>query len=247
MKSVNRIKKRASFRLRNFIVAIFCGLMAPAYAQDFKADLQKIADHLKQVKHLDMGLEVKVFASLTSSEVVSLQQFSLKKSGDRYFYSGPSGKVLYNERYKIVVDDDHKTILYEKRDLKAEKEGQALLAQVPDLDSMFSTYKKVEYLGLDKGMKHYRVHLKEGMISKAELFIHSSGLYPARLIYYYNTQDFPQHNKAELTYHRFNFSPDFSRDEFSEKKIIRREGKKIQGAGKYASYTVLNSKSEDYE
>ena len=227
----------------NYISLLLCllilGISQQVNGQDFKADVKKMHASYNDTDYF--YAEVAVNAYGHSSEHVPLltRNAVIRKKGNKFHYSLEGKTMLFNDRYAIMVSNRDKIILYEEVEQGEDVSVADLVT--PDLDSLLVGYTDVQFIGLEAGLKHYRIEKKDSGINKVDLFLNEKSLLLSKVIYWYNSTLFEHEKMAVIEFNNISISDDFNASVFSEDQFVVQENGKLKPASDYSDYQVLNT------
>lgn len=220
--------------------------MLQAEAQNFQEDLKKIGVSFAGVDQLQMEIEVNVFATHQSTKSIQRQVVVVQKRGSEFCYSVGDFEALFTKNNMLLIDHEEKSIHRSKID-RVTKQQMREMMQEYNPEQIFSKSADSKYLGIEAGMKKYVLSFpKGGSIETAEIYLNKTASKIEKVIYYYNTELHENASKVEIRYSRFDTSPTFDENTFSEKRYLTRslsEGGGLFGyhpTEQYADYLVTS-------
>jgi hypothetical protein len=202
-------------------------------AQDFRKAMMALHEHYQNKNKLEISMRVKAFESKESDMPFYTNDVSVKKSGRKYLYRFATNEMLMNENYTLIIDHAAKEIVLSKRDPGAEEQFQRQTRF--SLDSILSFYEDGQYLGNKNGIDTYSVVQKIGSIEKIELSVDHATSSLKGLTYLYRTSQF-----VSIIFDHFDGEPLLDEAIFDEWNFVRKEGKVLKPAIRFAGYTVTD-------
>jgi outer membrane lipoprotein-sorting protein len=229
--------------LKNKLPFLLCVMLLPSlwegmtcFAQDFKADMQKMQDAYKNIKKMSAVITISIYPNAASAQALANKTAVLKKQDDNYFYSLDEMILVMNEKYSVMVYKADRQIICSDRNLGEEKKAAYAFAS-PAIDSLLSKYKSVEYKGIQEGCKQYVVQTI-GAINRTELSIDASTYLINSVTYYYDPEKVPDAGKVTVQYKINEGGSDISASDFSEKQFFTRSGDHYVPSKSYKGYIV---------
>ena len=231
--------------MKKIVILLLLVVLQHAVAgQDYKQELARMQEGLNKIDKLHIEAEVKMFMSDAASRPLTVKRSVVKKNGNEYYCSLDNTTILINSKCMLMVYGDEKQIVYTESNQKKEIEKRVM--DPADINKLLEKNDSVSYKGESNGVKHYTVHSSKGMIRTSDIYIDTSTGFLKKVIYRYDPKAASQVEKIEIEYSRFDTSPQFGNNDFSEKKFVTRSGKELKGYGSYAGYNILNYDPEKF-
>jgi hypothetical protein len=212
------------------------------FAQDLKADLQAALAYYSTGDRLSVELEAHIYTTPNDEKAAVIQRYAMQRNGNAFAYDMEGTKILVNERCMITVNEEEQQLFYTPIK-KAPK--TSLPAFDLDLDSVLGACDSARYIGMLEGMKGYRffAHAKE--VPVMEMYLNAVNNRIVKLCYYYNEDLYPENNKVEVYYNKWDITPNFNKEQFSEQQYVIVKGGTIMLSPTYDTYTlILNEPTE---
>lgn len=195
------------------------------YAQNIADDLKKMNALNQKTDQIHAQLTVKIYASEEDKTPSITQHYEIKKKGQALYYKIDQNRMLMNSSCVLMINDKDKSVLYTKSTGQAVPEQNMMNI---NMDSLVKAYDSVQYKGTKNEQKHYVLHKKGSPIPTIEIYFDVNGTSISKLVYHYNKTMYPENNLVEINYTKWNYSPQFAADEFSEKKYVASVNNKLQ-------------------
>lgn len=202
---------------------------------------------------LDVALEVKAFiieeGQKEKNQIVSYEMEYRNDNTQRgLWYTMDNQIILRNEKWALQINNEEKTIIYYNRDPKkatqevlSEEEktqfAQAMKEYIQEGDVSFT------YLKKEGNLMVYQTKETSYPIKKATFWLNTDK-HIVKTTYDYHPNQYGQTNYVEVYYKKFDPTPSFDKQTFSEKKYIRAKGKEILPTAAFKDYKVINA--EEY-
>lgn len=222
-------------KLRTYILfLLFMWSASYSSAQDLLQDMKKMHQAYEGIENL--------FARIVSKEYEGkglplVETITVRKKGGQYLYEVDGRIILMNQDYLIAVDKENRQVVCTPQ---YEEEGAEVFMESfkPNLDSVLSQYKDIQFLGVKNGLKHYRIEQLEAEITSIELFIDATSFLMKRIIYNYNEAEYGK-SWVELSFPILNTSPSFQSNTFSEAKYLKKVAGKLTLTEAYKGYQLI--------
>ncbi len=225
------------------IAVFFITLLAEhVSAQDFKKDYDKVKESYSKLDVFSCELTVNVFDDYKSVNASQTMTSVLKKQKNDFWYSMGKIKMVMNDQSILYINEDTKEMVYTIRDLKSEPVIPNQNASEV-IDTILRKYDSVVYIGVVENCKKYIIYSSKALISKTELLIGQDNHLIKKMTYYYLQNGKPS-TKVIINYSKMDLVPQFSKDEFSDKKYAVYSKGSLKPIGRYAGYqtSVINQK-----
>lgn len=218
------------------LMLLFTALSPDAHAQDFKQALLAMQEKYRAMEKFHIVMQVKVFEEGAEATPFYHEKVEIRKDGARYRYRYGDQDLLMNERYLIMVDRTSREIVCNKTNPGAAQAKDPLQA---NMDSLFSSYGKPQYVGREGQADHYRLSLDRGEVSEVEIFIDPDQRVFRKIEYRYR-----ERQRAVIDFLVFDTAPAFEMGAFDEQYYISVSKNRISPSKNFSSYHVVNVDTE---
>ena len=221
------------------IYFVLIGTSTTLFSQNFKADLEKMQEVYSSANEFYAKINVKAYTDGINGKPAIEKKAIIKKSGKRYLYTLDQITMLMNNEYLIMVNNDEKVIIFEEIEEAEQPSVNQIVA--PNLDSILSEYKSVEYKGVVSGDKHYVVQNEKGPIDKVELFFDVNTFFLEKIIYRYNQSVLKQKGLTVITFSAISTKPKFKAETFAATQFFRKIKNTYEPGLSYKDFEVINT------
>jgi hypothetical protein len=223
-----------------FISSYF--IVMPLSAQNFTEDYKKIQANYAGAARFYCEVKMSMYDQRNAMKPTEVYTTVVKKQGKNYLTVTGKNIVLSNEICDIQVNQQEKRILYAEKEEKHADKG--LVEAFAVLDTLIKKRNdSIAFEGITEGKKKYTVYSTGSAIVKTELFIDAEKNLLSKLIYFYGENKMISVQKVMIEYEHVNFSPEFSKGEFSEKKYIVYVGKTVKPTTEFINYKLTDISS----
>lgn len=215
------------------IIGIACtGTVQSTVAQDqFRNRIQAIQKELVSTTGMEVAMDIKVFEQKNDKIPFYHEQAVVKKSNDNYFYRFSGLEMLMNAKYLVLVNEKERLITCSLRDKKSEAELMDPLSA--NLDSLLKFYGTPKLVSEENDVEHYTLTHEEGLIRQTELYIQLSTSSLKRIEYLYEGGQY-----AVIEFMKFNRTPNFGPNEFTEQKYFRDQNGVLKLSENYSRFRL---------
>lgn len=211
-------------------------------AQDLSADLSKVRKTYNEMENYHGEIFTKSFNASNPSKAIEKQKMAIRKKGGNFLYQVGDVEFICNNKYTLTANLNSKVVVCQKTAPQFANRMELL----PDVDSLLNKYKKIEFVGVKKGKKHYVLKNPRELISSVEIYIDSNSYLFSKLIYHYNPQMNYAFQKSIIELKHLNTSPQFPSDLFSEKNYVSIEKGKVKLKTKFQKYDLVLGEGLEY-
>lgn len=210
-------------------------------SQDWVTDFKKMNQKYTDANSFSMSISVKIFEKLTSIEPMMSYSGKMAVSGNNY-YSEMIGKItIVNENYSLLVDNSQKLIMY-KNTLK-NKKTEVKADKIPmSIDTAMYKNATAKYLINTATEKKIQLLFNSGQYSKIEVSINAVNNSLTQIIYFSTSKSANEVSaeKIVVDYTEVKMNNEISPSLFSEKKIFKKNGDKLELVDAYKNYRLID-------
>jgi hypothetical protein len=201
--------------------------------QNFKNDISEVNNTLKNSENLSTVISTKVYGQ--NGKIKAQKKLFLKKKGNKFLYELDDFSILINTKHIIYVDKQDKSISYASNTNKQDQLDNIS----PELADLMDDVKKIEYKGVENGIKIYKLSLNDDLYEKAEIYINMSISMYTKIIFYYKSNEQHSLHSAVIEFQNTDKNTVQPDEIFSENKYIRIAQGRIYPSSSYNSYSVV--------
>lgn len=198
-----------------------------ASAQDFKKDITALRETF--TGSYSMNINTQIISTNPNFSNLNLSGY-LKVQNNLMHYKQGDEEVLHTADYMLLISHTEKNIIV---DTATETYNAAPLYFL-NIDTLISAYKSINF-SQTKGKKQYTIIPQFGDVQSFEITIGTSGFLERVTLLLTESAG---GGKAIVTYTQFTKNPNYSKDEFSPWKYVKKSGSAFIPQASYKSYTV---------
>lgn len=217
-----------------YLLILLSLLSSFSFAQDYLSDMKKILDDFANLEEYRIASTVSVKGEESFSFTASIA--ASKKFGS--FVQIDGSDMLINPNYAISVDHSEKLIRIDNGDFKT-KSGSGDNYGLEMIDDMLESSNNISYLGVNEGNKVYKI-TGQPNVEKTIVKISVRTGFFSEIEVFYDSDDISI-SSYKIRYTEFNKTPHFTKDDFSESKLVQKglNGEWI-AVSKYPNYIVID-------
>jgi hypothetical protein len=231
--------------MRLLFIIIIIGNSLLSFSQNFKEDLYKVGKAYDSHKNIYMDMVYKVFKNRNTSELIDVSYGYYQRNGNNYRNKISKLESVVTNDFTIYIDTLDKQIIYTKT-LPQQKLAPIDLTNI---DSLFTNYKKVEFLKSSNDHISYRVWLNNKMVDeidyyevdidkKLNLFTKITLIYNREVNF--SETEIPEFSKprVEINFNHIKFNPKNDQGLFLLDHYITKKGSKLLPSINYQNFKV---------
>lgn len=228
------------YKIYILITMLILFVQSSLLSQTPQADLQRMTKVYRDAKSFSMDITARFYSKSADAEN-TVQTGKACRSEDSFFSQLMGRTTIYNNRCRLLVDEQQRLILfnkpYKKEDASVSPEEQLFM------DSAFYATAKLKYISQDA--QHKKIEIKTGTntFERMEVTINAKTFVLEQVIYYYaekSENGVAGYTRSEITYTNVLVNKPIAETVFSEKKYIARVKNTLAGVGIYAAYKVID-------
>jgi hypothetical protein len=236
-------------RKRSFIFLFaICFSAVQVCAQDIAGVFREVNTAYAKASSMSMQIQYKLYTNYISVTPYESSAGEFVKQNNNYYSSLLGITTIQNNKYKLSISDNEKTIIV------SDPHASEKSPSVPQIDSMLAKCSSSELKTEANGYKNCILHFEKNPFSefdRIEIEINTDHFVSKLVMFYREAVTLDETNpslkkekpRLEISYSSITAHPVFAEDQFSEKKYISADGKKIALTPSFATYRLLNYKN----
>lgn len=215
-----------------------------ALAQLEKELLLKMNETYFEAKSFSMNATVNVYEKRLGPNPSASYSGSMYKSGGMY-YSELMGKItLVNSSCALIVDEEQKLMVYGKPWKMSNVSSKANIPAM--LDSVLFANATLKMKAKDGRRSIIEIRPKNSEYEKIEVTIGTAENTLQEVVYFFPANEDIPYQKITITYTDTKINSKIPSSVFSEGRFITKKSNKIQPAGKWASFRLVDQTDFKY-
>lgn len=229
---------------KSLFILLFCVGFC-AFSQNFKEDLYKIGKSYDFHKNIYMDMVYKVFKNRNSNNLIDVSYGYYQRNGSNYRNKMSKLESIVTNDFTIYIDTLDKQMVYSKT-LPQQKIAPI---DLNNIDSLFSNYKKVEFIKSSNDLISYKVWLNNKMMDEIDYYeveIDKKLYLFKKIILVYNREvnfsesEIPDYDKprVEINFNHIKINPKNDQNVFQLDHYITKKGSKFYPSINYQNFKV---------
>ncbi len=219
------------------LILLFVLGLRPGTAQDLPTALKKMRDRYTQIQRYGTEVQIDIYEA---DRLLQSKRAAIKKDQYHSYYHLDRVKMLLNDRFSILVNDQEKVIVMHRHEGKLKNVFEEWRGMDPEqIEALLENYEDWEFVAQEEGQQHYRLFDADGLIQRIDLFIDAEEHSLKRLVYQYQPQGNLAANRVVVQYQNQRFAPQWSAGTFSEKQFVYRKGGQWHLQATYRDYELI--------
>ncbi|MGD1844289.1 MAG: outer membrane lipoprotein carrier protein LolA [Salibacteraceae bacterium] len=221
---------------------VVLGFVATTWAQSAAETLAAVQQTYANAEGMHLEFQVNLF-SRNSGTLLQKQAGSIQQHDQavRMNYNGTT--VIQNRNCHVLVDAAHQCVIYqnplEKQDKKnaADPNPNALLDQWVSADNP-----PVWANDASGNLRTIRLNLQDPYYERIEITVDTRKKVIQNFVVFYRDIDEISLERAEITYSKVELNPRLPKSTFSEKSIVKAQGKQLELTDAYRQYKLIDQR-----
>ncbi len=227
-------------RLQSHMLALLWAIISLLYvpeadAQDFKADMQYLTEHVMANKSVNIKASIEIFDA--NDRPIQQQTYSLLKRDQEFKFTTNSMAMLYNKDVMLSINHVDKKIFISQR--SAEKEQKQ---HIPEwdmgIDSLVHTpFPSVVYHHTSIGHTYVLTPSAETGIKEIVIVLSNNKRSIHSVEYFFKPDGVYEYSKIVIEYEKFDTRPIAAKEFSIANYVLQKKGKQVP-ASAYGDYEI---------
>lgn len=217
--------------------------------QNYKDDLNEVLRATGSLKDYSVRIQYRLYLDGNLNKAFQESSTQIQKGGTNIFYQESNGQeFISNNEYEVYLDRNTRSITA-KRKLKPTQntEVTSLSSITKNLDTLLSSYERIQVLKNEKNTVVYKLQLKKNQaIRDIVVYMNREKKMITKVQYTYNEKTSIRELKNtkhattfEITYQDLKVGDKVNTTAFDEKKYLAFVNGKLRPASKYKDYKLI--------
>lgn len=225
-----------------FLLLFLACIAKSGFAQDFNQDWQKAKQVLGKAENIRMETQVETWEKQKDNWLSSEKKnMVLHKKGKLLHYKVGEMELLSGDKIDLMLNHQSKQMFIKSKS----KQAIDKLLPIFSMDSILKVYKEIKFLGIQQGLKNYKMTSKQAYIKEVTIGFDVKTAYLGYVEYLYQPDQAQTETKSKTSIIRFDAKTDISSSIFELKQYIIRQGKNWVAIQTYKNYQLINLDYED--
>ena len=209
------------------------------FGQSFSEDVKVIHQKYANAKSLYAKMQMSGYEGSLETEPTFSQETKIYRQDEEVLYIMGNVEFLLNDKMSLWVNKELRKIICTTRNGNDELSSGSFDAMLM-LDSLLSHYGEADFIGVENGLKHYRVAKNNREIVQNDIFISNSDKSLKKIIYTYNPERYPNKSWLEIEIKEMTLNGRIEESKFSTSNYIYKDSEGVWvPVSKYKGYEVI--------
>jgi hypothetical protein len=216
-------------------MVVLVALVIQLHAQSFRELAAEVKQGYDSIHRVHIVIAVMVYENDKSESPLFVDQGTVKKDEQNFFYQFGGKDMIMNSKYTIVVDRQKREMFLSDRDLKGEKQFSDPV--IVNMDSVFNLYEDPMMIDSTGSVVHYKLVQKKGQIKQVDMHIDVEKKELRKLEYRYRSGQY-----VVMDFLKFERNITFEENVFSEARYVVNINNQLKPADAFKGFRVVRVK-----